>query len=81
MLKATQKNLMDVKHSCSLKSESKSESGPLHWWKTVARIGAVRIWFGVLLVWAAMKVSHDAGGSSKVVGMTKATTHSFHTAF
>ena len=36
---------------------------------------------GVLLVWAAVTVSQDGGGSGKVVGMAKATAHSCHMAF
>ena len=49
------KSLMDVKHSYALKSESKSESGPLV--ENSSQIGVVKTWFGVLMgvdtfVWA-----------------------------
>ena len=41
------RSLMDVKHSYALKSESKSESGPLV--ENSSQIGVVKSWFGVLM--------------------------------
>ena len=51
-----------------------------HWWKTAARIDAVKTWFGVLLVWPAMTVCRMFVVVPKYQ-IWRATSHFCHTTF